>query len=150
MVLVLTTCDQPDCTQAPLQDRFKTIIHCWHQNLLNHFIVLCIVICVLSAGYTVCLHTSRIEYHPSHKIWALKMCLPQYSVNYIPSWALKEVSFLMFVFLTVAQPIGLLNQTCKTSGYFCGAFEGFTLLECYWCQFVVGYQQFGSTSVPKQ
>jgi hypothetical protein len=74
--------------------------------------------------------TSDIENYSFHKILAPKMCLPLYSVN-LPSWTLKEVLFSYIYFLTVAQPIGLLNLTCKTSGYFCGAFEGFTLLECY-------------------
>jgi hypothetical protein len=44
-------------------------------------------------------HTSHIENHPSHKILALKMCLSQYSVNYLPSWALKEVLFSYIYFL---------------------------------------------------
>jgi len=97
------------------------LFHC--HTLFCHLCIVCRVHCLLTYF--------SYENRPSHKIWALKMCLPQYSVNYLPSWDLREVCFLMFVFLTVAQPIGLLNQTCKTSCYFCGAFEGFTLLECY-------------------
>jgi hypothetical protein len=44
-------------------------------------------------------HTSHIENHPSHKILALKICLPLYSVNYLPPWALKEVLFSYIYFL---------------------------------------------------